>query len=124
MIFLSMDAVIQQKKLTRITKQICELLFERCREFNCKLNKSKVSLCKTSVKLYGFTAIGNMQTPKCRDDVARFLGMVNYLARFIPNFSTESQNLRKLVHKDLSWKWTSMEENELKSRKQLQIFRH
>lgn len=29
-------------------------LFERFRQFNCKLNKSKISLCETSVKFYGF----------------------------------------------------------------------
>lgn len=101
-------------------------LLMRCRENNCKLNKSKIVLCNKSVLFYGFVlsdgglkpnpvrveAIRNMPEPKTKEDVSRFLGMTNYLARFIPNLSTESSNLRNVCLKTSDWKWTKSEQDE------------
>ena len=38
-------------------------------------------------------AIENMERPENKDDVRRFLGMVTYLAKFIPQLSTKSAPL-------------------------------
>ena len=38
-------------------------------------------------------------------DISSFLGMVTYLARFIPDLSTETEKLRKLLRKDTPWEW-------------------
>ena len=42
-------------------------------------------------------AIRDMPDPKGAADVRRFLGMCNYLARYIPKLSEESKPLRKLT---------------------------
>ena len=34
-----------------------------------------------------------------------FLGMVNYLAKFLPRLSEETEVLRKLTEKDAEWCW-------------------
>ena len=71
-------------------------------QVNLKLNKDK---CLFGVKLLTFvgdvvseagispdpkntSAIKNMELPENKDDVRRFLGMVTYLAKFIPQLST------------------------------------
>ena len=45
--------------------------------------------------------IENMSVPQDKEDLQRFLGMMTYLATFIPNFSEESQPLRDLLKKNV-----------------------
>ena len=45
--------------------------------------------------------IQNMPVPQDKEDLQRFLGMMTYLATFIPNFSEESQPLRDLLKKNV-----------------------
>ena len=37
--------------------------------------------------------------------LCRFLGMVNYLAKFLPCLSDETEVLRKLTERDAEWCW-------------------
>ena len=39
-----------------------------------------------------------MKTPQSSDEVCRFLGLLNYLPRFLPNVSAESEPLRRLAN--------------------------
>ncbi|XP_055619559.1 uncharacterized protein K02A2.6-like [Toxorhynchites rutilus septentrionalis] len=103
-------------------------LFRRLNEHNVKLNKSKIRLCETSVKFYGhvltskglqpdeskISTIRNFPIPINRKEVHRFIGMVNYLSRFIPNLSANLTNLRKLISESVPWRWTEAEDNEFK----------
>ncbi|CAL1678248.1 unnamed protein product [Lasius platythorax] len=50
-------------------------------------------------------AIIKMSRPKNVEDVRRFLGMVTYYARFIPDLSTRSTALRILLRKNHKFKW-------------------
>jgi hypothetical protein len=50
-------------------------------------------------------AIVNIPTPTSKQELMRFLGMVPYLAQFIPNESTLSAPLRELLKKDVPWYW-------------------
>lgn len=106
-------------------------LLTRCRECNCKLNKSKIVLCNKSVLFYGFVlsdeglkpnparvdAIKNMPEPKTKEEVSRFLGMINYLSRFIPNLSSESSSLRNVCLRNSDWKWSVLEQEEFRKLK-------
>ena len=51
-------------------------------------------------------AITNMPTPESPADLRRFLGMVQYLAKFVPNLVGNSSALRQLLVKDAKWEWT------------------
>lgn len=48
-----------------------------------------------------------MPTPECKKDVERFLGMVTYLAKLIPNMSQHTEPLRGLTRDDVEWQWKS-----------------
>ncbi|XP_055613408.1 uncharacterized protein LOC129759885 [Uranotaenia lowii] len=103
-------------------------LFMRLKKFNIKLNKSKLKLCERSIKFYGHVltdhglkpdetkieAIRSFPTPTNRKAVHRFVGMVTYLGRFMPNLSASLSNLRKLILESTPWQWTSVEEKESK----------
>ena len=56
-------------------------------------------------------AIKCFPSPRTEKEVASFLGMITYLARFIPNLAEETAPLRKLLRKDIPWKWDQEEEN-------------
>lgn len=108
-----------------------EKLLDRLRKENVKLNEEKTNLCKKEIKFYGhvltsegvkpdkskITAIINMPVPCDKEAVQRFLGMVTYLSRYIPNLSNVTEPLRKLVRKEESFIWTKTQEdayNEIK----------
>ena len=50
-------------------------------------------------------AIKDMPIPQDRKDLQRALGMVTYMARFVPNLSARTAVLRALLRKDVSWQW-------------------
>lgn len=45
-----------------------------------------------------------MPPPKDKKAILRFLGMLTYLAKFIPNLSIEADPLRILIKKEQEWK--------------------
>lgn len=112
-----------------------KLLLERCQRWNCKLNRSKMFLCEPTVKFYGYTlseegikpdstkieAIANFPQPENKGDLQRFLGMTNYLSRFIPNLSMKNVELRKLLLENTQWIWSEMADSEFKQLKKIII---
>ena len=48
-------------------------------------------------------AILGMPPPQNKSDMQRFLGANNYLGKFIPNLSTSTEPLRKLLNNDFDW---------------------
>ena len=91
---------------------------QRARERNLKLNKEKVKLRMTEVPYIGhlLTSEGIKPDPKKVDavqeipqptdvpSVKRFLGMVKYLSKFLPNLSTITEPLRQL-EASVEWHW-------------------
>ena len=93
---------------TRLAK-----VLERARSRNLKLNKTKCHIKQPEIIYVGHTlskdglkpdqkkteAITAMPTPKSKEELQRFLGMLTYLAKFIPNLSQVASPLRKLLVK-------------------------
>ena len=92
---------------------------DHCRERNLRLNKNKARLRQHEVPFIGHiltpqrlkpdpwkvNAIVDMPGPTDTQSLRRFLGMVNYLAKFFPQLSEEREVLRKLTEKDAQWRW-------------------
>ena len=55
-------------------------------------------------------AILEMPPPTDIKEIKRFLGMVNYLAKFLPLLSDMTQPLRDLDDKDVEWCWLEQHE--------------
>ena len=49
----------------------------------------------------------NLSTPSTASEVRSLLGMTSYCSRFIPDYATKTEPLRKLTHKDQPWCWTT-----------------
>ena len=82
----------------------------------CVFGVNKVSFLGHVVSGDGITsdpnkvqAIVEMLPPRDVAELRRFLGMVNYLAKFLPNFADIAQPLRALTCKDTDWVWGNNE---------------
>ena len=93
--------------------------FKKCREWNLKLNKLKLKRAQTEVRFMGhlltpdglkadpakIEAILDMPPPTDVKGLKRFLGMVNYLAKFLPLLSDMTELLQRLEDKAVDWCW-------------------
>lgn len=107
-------------------------IFEIARENNITFNKEKCRFGSNEIKFLehkitsnGFfpdenkiLAIKNFPIPQNKNDVQRFLGMITYVDRFIPNLSNKNYPLRELLKKDVIFEWNEQHMrsfNELKN---------
>ena len=54
--------------------------------------------------------IQNSQPPTSVSVVRSFLGMIQYVARFIPGYANITEPLRRLTKKETEWKWEAEEQ--------------
>ena len=94
-------------------------VLDRARLRNLKLNKTKCQFKKQEITYLGLVltkdglkpdprktqAIIDMTPPTSREALQRFLGMITYLSKFIPNLSQTAAPLRALLEKDTEWQW-------------------
>ena len=101
-------------------------VIQKLDEAGLRLNFSKCSLRQPSVEFLGcrissegispledkVSAVVSMNLAT-RDDLQKFLGMVQYYARFIPNLSSLTVDLRKMIQSDdkkLTWSQKTMDD--------------
>ncbi len=95
------------------------LVLDRIKSCSLKVNRAKCIVGVNKIKYVGHIfshqglqvdpskiAIVNMPIPQNTSDVHRFLGMITYLGRFIPNLASKTSELRKLSQKDNVWEWS------------------
>ncbi|XP_057380138.1 uncharacterized protein K02A2.6-like [Daphnia carinata] len=96
-----------------------ESLFERCAKVSLKLNMDKCKFLQPEIKYIGHiignkvlkpdpekvAAITSFKQPENKQDIQRFLGMVNYLAKFCDTLSERMSPLRVLLKADTEWQW-------------------
>ena len=90
-------------------------------ESGLKLNKTKCQIRKQSIVFLGHIissgikidpwkteAITKMPLPRSVNELQKFLGMVNYLGKFIPNLAEYTTPLRNLLKNMLSLNYKSL----------------
>ena len=101
-----------------------QMVLQKCGAENIKLKKEKCYLKQNSVKYLGHIissqgmqpdpekveAIRSMPSPEDKQGVQRLLGLVNWLARFIPNASSITEPIRSLMKKDIEFQWNDEQE--------------
>jgi len=94
-------------------------LLQRTKESGLTLNKDKCCFKMAELEFMGHVlsangiapeeakvkAVSLAKEPKSATEVRSFLGLVNYCGRFIPDFATISEPLRKLTRKGAVFKW-------------------
>ena len=124
------DIIIHGKDNTEHDSNLHAFL-TRCRNVGIKLNKEKLELRQDSVTFLGhlitaqglhpdpskIKAITDMKPPTNLKELRSFIGMVNYLAKFIPHLNLKP--LTNLTHKDTPWNWSTAENDAFEKIKQL-----
>ena len=105
--------------LRKCTKEKIHLNIEKI-----KLREKKVTYIGHTLSAEGVTpgedkvkSIIQMPTPQDVTGIKRFLGMIQYIDKFIKNLRTRTENMRRLTRKDVPWNWTEKEEAEMKDLK-------
>jgi len=98
-----------------------EVVFKKCQEFGISLNPKKYIFTVPQGKLLGHlvskegvsidpervTAIMNLSLPVNKKTVQSFLGKINFVSRFISDFTGLIRPVTLLLKKDLVFKWTT-----------------
>ena len=106
---------------------------EKTRQANLCLNYDKLVVKQRSVKFFGniysaegvkadpekITAINSMRPPENKGEVKSFLGMVNYLQKFIPRLSEHTKLLRDLEKKGVHFTWQTEHQQAFEQIKEL-----
>ena len=114
------DDILVYGKTQREHDENLRACFSRLRDNNLTLNKEKCVYNKQHLDFFGYTFseqglmtdpkkvadIINLQPPENASEVRSLLGMTNFLSRFIPSYSTLTEPLRVLTHKNAVWKWS------------------
>ena len=108
-------------------------VLEQARARHLTLNKAKCHIKKQEVSYIGHIlskeglkpdpkktqAIKMMNKPNNKEELQRFLGMITYLAKFIPNLSQTAAPLRILLEKETEWHWDDQQQKSFELLKQL-----
>lgn len=120
-----LDDILVHGKTKEEHDENLQAVLSRLAEHNVNLNKEKCVFGKGSVKFLGFTlssdglkieeeklkAIKNFRSPESQSEVKSFLGLINFVERFIPRRADKTERLRELSKLD-SFYWTDEEEEE------------
>lgn len=112
---------------------ILKQVVERATSHNLRLNFDKCFVRKSEVAYMGHVitdkglrpdpakvrAIIDMPAPQNKEGVRRFLGLVQYLAKFLPNLSQVDAPLRSLLKSDVLFTWESEQEKSFQELKRL-----
>lgn len=110
-------------------------LLDKLRLENVKLNKSKCKIGIDQLKYLGhciskngitpdknkIKAITSMVAPMDKKSLERFLGLVNYVGKFVPNLSEHTASLRSLLKSDVEFKWMPEHDQSFKKLKSMLV---
>ena len=102
-----------------------ERILLKCRRFRISLNPIKSGFCYTSGKLIGHiiykyginidpnkvNAIQKVDLLRSRKEIQSFLGNVNFVRRFIPNFAEIVKDITRMLKKGVDIKWITKARN-------------
>ena len=66
-------------------------------------------------------AVQEFQRPTTPAEVRNFLGLVNFCAKYIPNFATIPELLKKLTRKEIKWNWCSEQQDAFERLKKIEV---
>ena len=113
------DVILFATSFDAMYKTLDKVL-NRFLECSITLNKQKYELFINKVEFFGFVfsekditpsqtkieSIQNTPPPTNISELRSFLGMGNYLSRFIPNYSMRIYPLLELTKRNIPWLWT------------------
>jgi hypothetical protein len=127
------DIILVWGDAKEVHNQRLHEVLSRIKDSGLKLNRKKCQFCVTQITFLGhvlsgdgvdadprkISAIIDMPVPQNKTELQRFLGMCNYLAKFIPDLASVTAPLRCLLEKDTPWHFEAEQENAVKRLKEM-----
>ena len=127
------DDIIIWGETKEIHDQRLHEVMSRIKQSGLQLNRAKCKFCVTQIAFLGhvlsgdgvyadprkISAIIDMPAPQNKTELQRFLGMCNYLGKFMPNLSDTTVPLRNLLENDTPWHFESEQQNAFKKLKEM-----
>ena len=118
------DDIIVFGKTQEEHDKALDATFKQLNDKGLTLNKKKCLFNQDKIEFFGLTfsakgvspdpkkieAIANVERPENVSALKSFLGMTNYCARFIKNYATITEPLRRLLKQDTPWAWSDDQE--------------
>jgi len=113
-----MDDILIAGRTMHEHDAILKQVLQRATEWNLKLNYDKCQIRKKKLDYVGHVvtehglqpdpnkvrAVSDMPVPKSKEEIRRFLGLVQYLSKFIPELSAVDSPLRDVIkNQDFYW---------------------
>ena len=112
------DLVVYGTKREEHDRRLHNLL-QKCQTIGVKLNPEKLEIGLDAITFMGHRitkegivvdpekvrAITDIPAPETIGDLRKFLGMISYVGKFIPNLTTVLKPLQDLTKKDVTWTW-------------------
>lgn len=126
------DDILVYGKTQQEHDAVLQKVLQRLQDNNLTVNTNKCIFNTTKIKFFGYVfsnegvhpdpskvnSIINLKSPETVAEVKSFLGMINYVGKFLPNLSENTQLLRELTHKDAKFEWTENHEKAFNTLKQ------
>jgi transposase InsO family protein len=118
------DIIIHGKTLDDHNDNL-EAFLQRCNVKGIRLNKDKLELRKDSITFLGhlittkgleadpekIKAVQQMPNPTNVSQLRTFIGMINYMAKFLPDLAETLKPLTTLTKLNVPWNWSSAEQS-------------
>lgn len=131
-IMIYIDDVVVYAPTKETHDQRLRKVLNRFREFNVTLNKDKCKFGAPEIEFIGhrlsaagikplhskIIAVKQFREPKTSEEVRSFLGLINYVGKFIPHLATISEPLRQLTKKDSNFEWGLKQQESFETLKQ------
>ena len=115
-----MDDITIASKDAKEHQQHLKSVFERLQKYGIKIRPDKCSFADKSIEYLGFivdgngfhitsrykSKIDNIPIPKTKKQLQRFIGLVQYLHKFIPALQLQLAPFHALIHKNRKFIWT------------------
>ena len=125
------DDIVIAAKDEEMHDKILNKVLVTAKEAGVTFNPEKFQYKKKEIKLLGFVitrkgvaidknrieSIIKLDVPKNKKELLRFLGLVKYLTKFIPNLSKITSNLRELTKENCLWSWEETHNEEFNNLK-------
>ena len=114
-----MDDITIASKTAKEHQQHLKSVFDRLQKYGIKIRPDKCSFADKSIEYLGFIVDGNgfhitdkykskiknIPIPKTKKQLQRFIGLVQYLHKFIPALQLQLAPFHKMIHKNCIFTW-------------------
>ena len=124
-LYASLTTVIHWKTQEEHDTQLQKFLSWESNKGKTETSVSEITFMGRGITVMGFhidsekvCVVADLKKPKNEEELCHFLGMINYVVKFLSNLTTELHPLHNFLNKDVSWTWSRSQQTSFNKVKQ------